>query len=248
MSAGTGSPARVYDAFQGPGPDREAWTYLEYPMPDGPPWRCCDPAAVTTAGDGTLTVDIPAFRLAHDSVQIMDNPKYLLLSTEDFPLPPGSTVTFTVDMAVTCTGGDPHDYRDGVAAFNVLDMASGSVFDVAANNDHVWAIHELLPVPGAAGETFTRMVEDPFTGVLPGAGRVRRCQVVIDTTAGRVDWLVDGKSVHRADGIAPPASVKIGLGVFTLHPVGPDGTTSLRGQGLSVRWSGLTVGYEGGAP
>ncbi|MFF0447511.1 DUF6081 family protein [Streptomyces sp. NPDC004609] len=238
-----GSGPRTYDDFAGPGLDTAKWTHLEYPMQVGPPWRCADPGAVTAVGDGTLAVDIERFRLAHDTVQIMDNPKYLLLSTEEFALPDAGRAVFTVDMRATSRGGDRHDYRDGVAAFNVLDMETGSVFDVAANSEHVWAIHEMLPVPGAPEEPFTRMVEDPFAGVAPGTGAVRRCQVVIDTAGGHVRWVVDGRMIHQANGIAFPSRVRVGLGIFTLHPVGPDGSRSVNGQGVSAAWSGLTVAY-----
>ncbi|WP_283136820.1 DUF6081 family protein [Rhizohabitans arisaemae] len=235
------SPARTYDHFSGPDLDTAKWMYLEYPMPEGPPWRCADPGAVTAIADGALTVDIDEFRLRHDTVQIMDNPKYLLLSTEEFALGEGRRVTFTVDMAVTSKGGDPRDYRDGVAAFNVVDMESGWVFDVAANSDHVWAIHEMLPVPTAAARPFTRMVEDPFANLPPGPGRTRRCQVTIDTSAGSVAWLADGAVINEVTGIRLPGVVRLGLGVFTLHSVAGGASRSIRGQGISVTWSGLTV-------
>lgn len=233
--------AHAYDDFSGPQLDAGKWMYLEYRMPDGSSWRCAEPGAVTSVADGALSVSVDRFRLEHDGIQIMDNPKHLLLSTKSFSLPRSGLITFSADMAVSCRGNDLHDYRDGVAAFNVLDMESGWVFDVAANNDHMWAIHEMLPVPSAAAAPFTHVVEDPFAGLTMRPGRPHRCQVVIDTGAGSVTWLVDDKPIHHVASAHLPRQVRVGLGMFTLRPIVFGKSQSLRGQGMSAWWSNLTV-------
>lgn len=230
-----------YDDFAGPELNPDRWTYLEYPMPEGPPWRCQEPGAKQRISDGTLTVEVDRFEQAHDQVQIIDNPKHLLLSTQAFAVPETGVTTFSVDMAASNINGDPHDYRDGVAAFNVLDLANGWVFDVAASSNHVYAIYEMLPVPGAAAEPFTYMVNQPFAPIPVGAGKTHVCNVVLDAERSFVTWTVDGARVFQASGVAVPREVRIGLGMFTLHPIQDGSSTSLRGQGMAASWSNLSV-------
>jgi hypothetical protein len=147
--------SRIYDEFTGPDLDMSRWVHLEYPAaPGGTSWRCAEPTARTEVGNGTLAVHVERFERAHDHVQIMDNPKHLLLSTESFAVPPIGCVSFSIAMAARGINAAPRDYRDGFASMNVLDMASGWVFDLCLNSDTILAIYERLPMPG---------VERPFT-------------------------------------------------------------------------------------
>lgn len=237
-----GTASRVYDAFVEPELDTSRWAFLEYPMPDGSSWRCAEPHARVEIADGTLSVRVEKFELSHDQVQIIDNPKFLILSTESFPLPPESAVTFSVQMSAVGLAGERHDFRDGVAAFNVLDMQTGFVFDVAANSDHVWAIHEMLPVPTAAAPPFTNMIENPFIPVKPSAGAPMLCQVTIDTAQSTVTWLVGGHVITSARPDRLPSQVQLGVGLFTLHPLADGRSQSLRGQGMRATWSQVAVG------
>jgi hypothetical protein len=101
-------PSRIYDDFTGPGLDMSRWFHLEYPPgPDGTSWRCAEPAARTEVGNGTLAVHVERFERAHDHVQIMDNPKHLLLSTESFAVP-GGRMCELLDR----DGGERHQRRD----------------------------------------------------------------------------------------------------------------------------------------
>ena len=54
---------------------------------------------------------IPRFSLSHHTFQAADSPKYLILSTRQFELPPDQPATFAVDLAVENIGGEPADYR-----------------------------------------------------------------------------------------------------------------------------------------
>ena len=141
-------PSAVYDPFTGPELDPAKWAPLSIPLPDGSTWTTVEPQARRIVGGGTLRLRIEPFTRCHDEVQIFDNPKELWLSSTAFPLPPRGRLRFSVEMAVETFGGDPHDYRDGFAAFNVLDMATGMVFDHAATSRHLYSIYERLLVPG----------------------------------------------------------------------------------------------------
>lgn len=231
----------AYDDFSGAELDPARWMYLEYPMPDGPSWRCAEPNARETMGGGTFTIDVPRFELAHDQVQIIDNPKHLVLSTEVFPVPDTGVVSFAVDMAATSVNGDEHDYRDGFAAFNVLDIDTGWVFDVAASSNHVYAIYEMLPVPEAQAVPFTYVSNNPISPLHTGPGESHRCEVQLDRGNSSARWLVDDAVIFAADGVRIPSGVRVGLGLFTLHPIVDGKSRSLRGQGMSASWSNLTV-------
>jgi hypothetical protein len=241
----TTNPTRTYDDFAGPELDMSRWFYLEYPPgPDGTSWRCQEPNARTNVSDGTLTIDVERFERAHDQVQIMDNPKHLLLSTESFTVPDAGTASFAMEMAATSINATPRDYRDGFASMNVLDMASGWVFDLCATSDAIFSIYERLPVPGVE-RPFTYVVEHPLAGleVAPGCGH--RYEVTLDAARDSAEWRVDGQLVYHVQGVHIPTQVNIGLGLLTLHPIAGGKSRSLRGQGLSASFGSISVTVSG---
>ena len=65
---------------------------------------------------------IPRFSLSNDKFQAADSAKYLVVSTREFELPADRPATFAVDLAVENIGGEPGDYRRGMAAFHVFDL------------------------------------------------------------------------------------------------------------------------------
>jgi Family of unknown function (DUF6081) len=241
----TTNAARVYDDFSGPDLDMSRWYFLEYPPgPDGTSWKCEEPNARTTVEDGKLEIHVERFERAHDQVAIMDNPKHLLLSTETFPVPEGGVATFSMELAVTSINATPRDYRDAFASMNVLDMASGWVFDACATSDMLFSIYERLPMPGVE-QPFTYVVEHPLAGIDVKPGLPHTYTVTLDAGRGTVEWRIDGTLVHHVSGAEIPAQVNIGLGLFTLHPITDGKSTSLRGQGISASWGPVSVTLTG---
>lgn len=236
------SPPRIYDDFTGPELDRDRWAYLEYPPgPDGVPWTCAEPGAHTQVGGGALTVVVRRFTRAHDQVQIMDNPKHLLLSTESFAVPDDHGLTISAEMAATGIDATYRDYRDGFASLNVLDIASGWVFDLCATSDTIFSIHERLPVPGVT-HPFTHVVEQPLAGLSIAPGRRHRYELTLDRGRGVAEWRADGQLIHHVLGADIPERVTLGLGLITLHPIVDGRSTSLRGQGLVATFGPVSVG------
>ncbi|GEL20632.1 DUF6081 family protein [Pseudonocardia asaccharolytica] len=237
----TAGPTTVYDEFTGPELDMSRWCYLQYPPgPDGTAWTCAEPGARTQVDDGTLSIHVERFERAHDQVQIMDNPKHLLLSTESFTVPTGGAATFAMEMAATGINAAPRDYRDGFASMNVLDMASGWVFDACATGDTVFSIYERLPMPGV-GRPFTYVIEHPLAGLEVAPGLAHRYEITLDARRGAAEWRVDGHLVHDVRGVEIPTRVNVGLGLITLHPVADGRSRSLRGQGLSASFGPISV-------
>ncbi|MBF6166070.1 hypothetical protein IU486_14960 [Streptomyces gardneri] len=232
----------TYDDLNGPELREDRWRFLEVPLGADQTWRYADPAAHTEVGEGTVSLRIDAFTRSHAEVQILDNPKHLLVSTEAFDLTAGAR-TFAVEMAAENIGVTGEDYRDGFAAFNVLDMSSAQVFDLIATGKHAYAIHERLFVPGVVPqeEAFTHVVHAPLAGVDIKPGEFHRYAVTIDRTAGTADWYVDDSPVYTTRAPQLPETVQIGFGIITLHPIEDGRSTSLRGQGLHGSWRNFTV-------
>jgi hypothetical protein len=112
----------AYDELRGPDLDAARWSPARLPLPTGGEHIPLDPGAVLAVGEGEVRVTIPRFSLSHDTFQSADSPKYLILSTREFELPPDRPATFAVDLAVENIGGDPADFRRGMAAFHLFDL------------------------------------------------------------------------------------------------------------------------------
>lgn len=232
--------AAVYDPFTGPQLDSSRWHHLEYPGlgPDGGAWVAAERSARTTVADGTLSVDIDRFEIEH-GIQPVDNCKYVLLSTETFEVPAGGSLTASARVSASNVNATGFDYRDGFATLILIEPSTGWVFDCAVTSDQAFAIHERLPLPGAV--PFTRIVQDPLAGVEGGSGEPHSFRIVLDAAGRKAQWYVNDRLLFEASDIVIPPSVNVGLGIFTLHPTGDEGSRSLHGQGLSASWSDVRV-------
>lgn len=230
---------RLYDPYLGPAVDPAKWFHLEFPLPDGGSYVAEEPAATVTVRDGELQVTADRFTKSH-AVQPMDNCKFLLLSTEDFSIPTTGTVGFSATITAEPRGATPLDVRDGFVAFVVGDMNSGAIFDVCTTGDVAFAIHEQLPYPGVE-HPYTRVVQDPLYGASTERGAPVQCAVEFDADARRVTWLVNGLVVHVAEGASLPPAVKVGTGIFTVHPVEEGVSRSAHGQGMVASWKDIRV-------
>ena len=105
-----------YDELTGPQLDPARWVPARLPLPSGDVHVPLDENAQLAVGDGEIRVAIPRFSLSHDTFQTADSPKYLIFGTLRYELPPDRPVTFAADLAVENVGGDPGDYRRGMAA------------------------------------------------------------------------------------------------------------------------------------
>ncbi|WP_024802787.1 DUF6081 family protein [Nocardia sp. BMG51109] len=226
-----------YDDLSGPTLRDDRWQYLQFPIGDDETWTYAEPDAKTDVGDGAVSVRIDEFTRSHPQVQLLDNPKHLLVSTEEFDLTTGPR-TFAVDMTAENIGSTGEDYRDGFAAFNVLDMATADIFDLIVTSRHAYAIHERLYVPGVIdpADAFTHVVHAPLAGISPRPGHHHRYAITLDPARHTVTWRIDDTPVYTAHPATLPGSVRIGFGIITLHPIADGHSTSLRGQGLHGHW------------
>ncbi|HEY7431976.1 MAG TPA: DUF6081 family protein [Streptosporangiaceae bacterium] len=236
----------VYDELRGPDLDGARWSPARLPLPAGGGDHIpVDPNTELAVGDGEVRVTIPRFSLSHDTFQPADSPKYLVFSTRQFELPPDRPATFAVDLAIKNIGGDPADFRRGMAAFHVFDFeVSMRVFAVCGTSTRVLALHEQLGAWGAA-EPFYHVAESPYEDFDDDFTRLRACEITLDRSTSTADWRVDGRTVYKTPGTVIPERVRIGFGIWTMLPIRDGHSQSLAGQGLSARWRRFRVGGAG---
>ena len=227
----------IYDELRGPDLDAERWDPARLPLPTGEHIPL-DPNAKLTIDDGEVRVAIPRFSLSHDELQSADSPKYLVFSTRQWDLPPDRPATFAADLAIENVGGEPNDYRLGMAAFHVFDFeVSKRVFAVCGTSTRVLALHEQLGLGGGgAGEPFYHVVESPYEDFDEDFTRLRECEVTLDRSTSTAVWRVDGRTIYEAHGTLVPERVSIGFGIWTMLPIRDGRSRSLDGQGLDARW------------
>jgi hypothetical protein len=231
----------TYDELRGPDLDAARWSPARLPLPTGGEHIPLDPNAELAVGEGEVQVTIPRFSLSHDTFQPADSAKYLIYSTGQFELPPDRPATFAVDLAVNNIGGDPGDYRRGMAAFQVFDFeVSKRVFSVCGTATRVLALDEQLGAWGA-GEPFYYMVESPYADFDDDFTQLRTCEVTLDRSSSTATWRVDGHTVYQTHGTLIPERVQIGFGIWTQLPIRDGRSRSLDGQGMTARWRRFRV-------
>ena len=223
----------TYDELTGPDLDGARWIPLRLPLPTGGEHVALDPGAEVAVGDGEVRVTIPRFSLAHSA-------KYVILSTSGFEVPPDRPASFAVDLAVENIGGDPADYRQGMAAFHVFDpVVSKRVFAVVGTSTRVFAMHEqVAPGAGGAGELFYHVVESPYEDFDDDFIRHRASEITLDRSRSTAVWRVDGQKVYEAQTFIPERAV-IGFGIWTMLPARD--RRSAAGQGVDARWRRFRV-------
>ena len=87
-----------YDTFTSGVLDPSKWVALQLPTPDGTMWSYGDPQAEVEAHGGTVSITVNPFRLKHDAVHMLDDPKHLLVTPQPIPIP-ASGAKITAEMA-----------------------------------------------------------------------------------------------------------------------------------------------------
>src|SRR5881398_3851396 len=98
-----------YDTFTAGAVDPSKWVPLQLPTPDGSMWSYGDPQAKVEAHGGTISITVNPFRLKHDSVHMLDDPKHLLVTPTPLPVAEGSRTTISAEMACEKYNGNPDD-------------------------------------------------------------------------------------------------------------------------------------------
>ena len=230
--------AEVYDDFSGNELDPQRWVVGQMIHEGQVLWTWRDDNLRVWVEGGRARLEIPEFSLRHEQVQMFDNPKALFCSTKIWSLGEGP-ISFRTRMGGLVTG-DPDDHRDGFASFNVLDFTTGTVLDVISNGNHIWAVYELLDIPGVDKPVapFTEVVE---LDVATAPMQEHDVEVRYDPGSGVAEWLVDGKVLMTREVAMNPQSFFLAFGLITLHPLTEAGSVSVRGQGGQASYGPFVV-------
>src|SRR2546428_9896047 len=101
-----------YDTFTAGAVDPSKWVPLQLPTPDGSMWSYGDPQAKVEAHGGTMSITVNPFRLKHDSVHMLDDPKHLLVTPHPIPVP-ASGAKISAEIPAENSHGNPHDLHHG---------------------------------------------------------------------------------------------------------------------------------------
>lgn len=126
-----------YGTFEGSRLGPPKWELLQAPMGPGKTHVAQEPGAKITISGGTIEIKVDCFQNS-GNIPALEHPKHLYVSKEYFPLSPTGISTFSVEMAAENIGGNPDDYRDGVAGFVVQDMETAMIFDGIANGKRTY--------------------------------------------------------------------------------------------------------------
>ena len=167
----------TYDELRGPNLDAARWGLARPPLPGAASTSRWTPtrSRPSARASGATT---PRFSLSHDRFQSVDSPKYLIFSTLASSScrrigPRRSPSTSRVENI----GGEPADYRQGMAAFHVFDLdVTQRVFAVCGTSTRILALHEQLPGGGGEGEPFYHVIESPYEDFDDDFSRLRRAR------------------------------------------------------------------------
>jgi hypothetical protein len=234
-----GSP---YDTFTSEEVDPDRWATLVLTGQDGSRFEFLDTNAEVSVRGGIFEVSIPCFSLNHDSEQMLDNGKSLFISTHQFKITPGGSLEISASVSAEPHGQHSGGYRDGVVSLTVLNTETGAVFDWFVASSGAYALHERLPISGPDDpECFSHVIENPLARQ-SDTSIPHRYTVRLNPTLGRAQWLLDGQKYYEVQGRTDiPSAVRIGLGIFTLLPLVDGSSTCIRGQGMTGRWSELSI-------
>jgi len=230
----------VYDDFSLGTLNRDRWRYLQIPQRDGARWACFELNASTRVGEGTLDIHVQRFAPKHNTVQVFDNLRHQLVSTETFSTEVGP-MTFALDMAATSIGLTPTDYRNGFASFMLLDEQTGWSYSVCSNGRHTFGLYDSLRKTYRAGKpTHVFEAPAPSANLLGGS---RRHDIVVDRPNEMLEWWVDGQIACRISDAEIPSHVLICLGLATLPAIETTAAENYSvGAGLSVSFGPVSVG------
>lgn len=184
---------------------------------------------VTGGGALTLSANL------HD--KSADDAHRSYVSTERFGTPPGSSVTFELEMAVD---NDRQVRFNRNAAFGVLsitDIAGGLSLGFHATNDTIFALHERRLLAGVTlpEERFShRVVLDVDTD----RGVQHRYAIRYQHDTGVAEWYVDGTCRYWAVTPRPIEGCSLAMGLFGARNSAPSTAQDAAvDTGISARWT-----------
>lgn len=219
-----------------------------FPTPDGAFWPFREPDAVVVVEPGLLRVRIERLSRSHDQVQFLDNAKNMYFSKQRVATADSGEVRLELPMRARISRGHDDDLYAGFVSLNLLDFSTGMALDWFVSNRIAATVYARLPFPGApapADDDLTRpryfcVFNEVRHDLTPGSQH--RYGIAYDRAASRVRFLFDGEEVDRYDGVPSRIDAySVALGCMTEKPIGPGGSVSCFGQGISAEYGTIEV-------
>jgi hypothetical protein len=185
---------------------------------------------------------VPVFSAQHDEVGIFDNPKILFCSKGHLRIG-DQPIRMQAQMACEFNG-DLSSYADGFAGFHALDFSTGTVMDVVANGNRLWAIIERLPIPGLVSPV-EPFIEFHDLGIQSAPLKEHLVGIEYDPATRQGRWLVDGEVRYEREVLMNPQAFFFAFGLLTFHPQVDGKSVSNHGQGGRGIWRDFA--YDGAA-
>jgi hypothetical protein len=233
---------QVYGDFASIVGDRPAWVIGGFGLPDGSRWEFREPDAIAVVQNGRLRLTVRELTRRHDRIQILDNAKHMFYSTERFPVAEDGGISFGLSIRSRCTGTAPGDLYDGYVSFNLLDLSQGVALDWFVGHDLIAPVNARLPFPGVnAGDARPLKYYAVFEELEHTPGTERRVKIAYDRARNEAVWSLDGSEVRRALIPVPLEGFVAALGIMTEKDIGPSGSVSCHGQGVTGEWSPFEI-------
>ena len=243
-AANAASPATTvlkYDTFSSDAPG--GYTLADYAVKWSNPYGLLDmavgPGDTRQFDNRSFSIDDAPFRTSAD-FSVFDHLKYIATSNQVFPVPALGSVMFTSDITAETPGADkngrtvhgtygpPGSYPNGApytahvlqgqeagAVMNMIDFATGQLFDWFVAGDTAFALIERLPssVTGNTTDTTSPDWVGPdkmYTQIIrefpakPGVAHRVAIKYTRSMTDGSVEFFLDGKSVATVHNVGVP--------------------------------------------
>jgi len=225
------STTLVYDSFSKPG----GYTLTDYAAKWGNPYGPGEMAFNDTRNftGNMFNVSAAPFQTAYD-FSVFDHLKYIAISNQAFPVPADGAVEISSTIKASTPGTQPGRIIHGVytatgapyaeptlegqqagAVMNVVDFATGQLFDWFVSGSTAFALIERLPsnVTGNTTDTsspdyvgrekmYTQIIKE--VAVTPGVAHKVSIRFSRDAHGASVDYFLDEALVAHADRIGVP--------------------------------------------
>ena len=200
-----------------------------------------EPEAVPIVQNGRLRMGVRRFTRCHDRVQIFDNAKHVMFSTQTFAVGAGLTISFDMGAeGLRCVDGDLYD---GFASFLCLDLTTGTAIDVFCRDRLCAAVFARLPFPGVKLPDLEPMKYWAlFDEKELDEGGPHSYSLAIEPARSQITWTVDGETLREQrmpDYELGP--LMFGLGLMTEKDIEASGSVSCHGQGIRGEWGPITI-------
>lgn len=248
----------TYDSFDSPGYDLAAYS-AKWANPYGLGEMALGDTRDFSAGN--FSISAPRFQTGYD-FSVFDHLKYIGISTQTFAVPVGGRLTFSSKIQATAYNTDPGRIINGTyiesglpyaaatlegqqagAVMNMVDFATGQLFDWFISGSTAFALIERLPSnvtnpalqPGDPGYVdlslaYTQIIKEVQIGAGP------HDVAITYNDNGSVQYFLDGALFASVDNVGVPLDVQ-GVPYTGIYPsYGP-------GEPLAGKIRSLSIGH-----